>query len=603
MGEGVVREKLKLLPDSPGVYLMLDAEGTIIYVGKARVLKNRVRQYFHSSSKPSKVQAMIDNIADFSYIVAPTEVDALALENNLIKKYKPKYNILLKDDKTYPYIKVHTREQFPHLSITRRVKKDGRYFGPFMGGISCKDILDVAAKVYNVRLCNTGITEKPKKPCLNHHLGRCLAPCAHACSEEEYAERVEKVLSFLSGNYEEAEALLREKMELFAEREEFELAMEYRDRIGMLKKLQLKRITSMPKDVDADVWALASNGLYATLSVLVTRKGIMQGGRNYPLEEGAGERGESFLSFLIQYYTNHEFPHEIISDEEFDEALFRDYAFQKTGRKVEIVRPKLGVKRELCNMAAGNAKEFLEKSVSAIQHKNDMTVNACERLKTLLGLKRYPKRMECYDISNISGVDKVGSMVVFTDGEADKLAYRRFRIKTVEGADDFASLREVLRRRLAKLGTEEEERFPRPQLVVIDGGKGQLSAVKEVFEEAGVHDIELISLAKKEEEIFTLDREESVRLSRRDYALQTLQRIRDEAHRFAITYFRNLHSKRNLASVLDEIEGVGKQKRKALMDKFGTIDKIMRASVEELCEVEGIGRSLAEKIRTYFEEL
>ncbi len=603
MSESAIREKLKLLPDCPGVYLMLDSEGTIIYVGKARVLKNRVRQYFHSSPKPSKVQAMIENIADFSYVVAPTEVDALALENNLIKKYKPKYNILLKDDKTYPYIKVHTKEKFPHLSITRRVKKDGKYFGPFMGGISCKDILDIAAKVYNVRLCNTAVTEKPKKPCLNYHLGRCRAPCANLCSEEEYARQVEKTLSFLSGNYEEAEALLKEKMALFAEREEFELALEYRDRIGMLKKLQLKRITAMPKDVDADIWALATNGLYAVLSVLVTRKGIMQGSRNFPLEEGAGERGESFLSFLIQFYSGHEFPHEIVTDELFDDELFNDYALKKSGKKVEIVRPKFGVKRELCNMAVGNAKEYLEKSVSAIEHKNDMTTGACERLKTLLNLERYPKRMECYDISNISGVDKVGSMVVFTDGEADKSAYRRFRVKTVEGADDFASLKEVLKRRLAKLGTEEESRFPKPQLIVIDGGKGQLRAVKEIFDEMGVTDIDLISLAKQEEEIFTLFQEESVRLERRDFALQTLQRIRDEAHRFAITYFRNLHSKRNLASVLDEIDGVGKQKKKALMQKFGTIDKIMRASKEELTQAEGIGEELAARIRKYFEEL
>ncbi len=603
MISSVLQEKLKLLPDTPGVYLMLDAEGTVIYVGKARVLKNRVRQYFHSSPKPSKVQAMVENIADFSYIVAPTEVDALALENNLIKKYKPKYNILLKDDKTYPYIKVHTREKFPHLSITRKVKKDGRYFGPFMGGISCKDILDVAAKVYCVRLCSTSITEKPKKPCLNYHLGRCLSPCAHLCTEEEYAERVEKAISFLSGNYEEAERLLKEKMALFAEREEFELAMEYRDRIGMLRKLQLKRITSMPKDVDADIWALASNGLYAVISVLVTRKGIMQGSRNFPLEEGAGERAESFLSFLSQYYANHELPHELIADEPFDEELFTAYARGKTGRKLEIVRPKFGVKRELLTMAERNAKEYLEKSVSAIEHKNDMTTSACRRLKELLGLKRYPKRMECYDISNISGVDKVGSMVVFTDGEADKYAYRRFKIRTVEGADDFASLKEVLKRRLGKLGTEEEERFPKPQLIVIDGGKGQLSAVREIFEEMGVSDIDLIALAKQEEEIFTLSSEESVRLSRRDFALQVLQRIRDEAHRFAITYFRNLHSKRNLASVLDGIEGVGKRKKAALMEKFGTIDRIMRASEPELMAAEGIGPELAARIRTYFEEL
>ncbi len=597
-----LKEKLKLLPDSPGVYIMLDKEGTVIYVGKARVLKNRVRQYFHTSEKPVKVRSMVENIADFSYIVAPSEVDALALENTLIKKHKPKYNILLKDDKTYPYIKVHTREEFPHISVTRRIKKDGRYFGPFMGGISCKDIVDIAAKAYNIRTCVTPIG-KNKKPCLNYHLKRCLAPCAGHVTKEEYAERVEKTLSFLSGNYEDAERLLKEKMKQFADEEQFELALAARDKIAMLKRLGGRRITSMPRDVDADIWAISSNGLYAAVSLLVTRKGVMQGARTFSLEEGAGEGSEAFTSVLTQYYSSHEVPHELILSAEADDDLLTSFLREKREGNLTITRPKLGVKKELLDMAEKNAKEYLDKSVSQIRHKNDMTKNACERLQTLLGLKRYPKRIECYDISNISGVDKVGSMVVFTDGEADKYEYRRFRIKTVEGADDFASLREVLERRLKKLGTEEEERFAKPQLIVIDGGKGQLSAVREIFDRLGVGDIDLVALAKQEEEIFTLSSSESVRLKKSDYALRTLQRIRDEAHRFAITYFRNLHSKRNLSSVLDEIEGVGKQKRIALLEKFKSIDKIMQASEEELCSCEGIGRELALRIREYFQKL
>lgn len=597
-----LKEKLKLLPDSPGVYIMLDKEGTVIYVGKARVLKNRVRQYFHTSEKPVKVRSMVENIDDFSYIVAPSEVDALALENTLIKKHKPKYNILLKDDKTYPYIKVHTREEFPHISVTRRIKKDGRYFGPFMGGISCKDIVDIAAKAYNIRTCVTPIG-KNKKPCLNYHLKRCLAPCAGHVTKEEYAERVEKTLSFLSGNYEDAERLLKEKMKQFADEEQFELALAARDKIAMLKRLGSRRITSMPRDVDADIWAISSNGLYAAVSLLVTRKGVMQGARTFSLEEGAGEGSETFTSVLTQYYSSHEVPHELILSAEADDDLLTSFLREKREGNLTITRPKLGVKKELLDMAEKNAKEYLDKSVSQIRHKNDMTKNACERLQTLLGLKRYPKRMECYDISNISGVDKVGSMVVFTDGEADKYEYRRFRIKTVEGADDFASLREVLERRLKKLGTEEEERFAKPQLIVIDGGKGQLSAVREIFDRLGVGDIDLVALAKQEEEIFTLSSSESVRLKKSDYALRTLQRIRDEAHRFAITYFRNLHSKRNLSSVLDEIEGVGKQKRIALLEKFKSIDKIMQASEEELCSCEGIGRELALRIREYFQKL
>ena len=604
MSESVIREKLKMLPDSPGVYIMMDADGVVIYVGKARVLKNRVRQYFHSSLKSPKVQAMVDNIADFAYVVTPSEVDALALENTYIKKYKPKYNILLKDDKTYPYIKVYTKESFPHIGITRKIKRgDGRYFGPFMGGIAAKEIVDVAAKVYHIRTCTVAVKEKPVKPCLEYHLGRCGAPCAHLIGCEAYAQQVEKVLAFLSGDYEEAERLLTEKMKAFAENEEFELALEYRDRIEMLSRLGERRITAMPRDVDADIWAFETNGLYAAASVLITRGGIMQGSRNFSLDGGVGERGESFLSFLTQYYAAHELPHELVADEPFDEALFSSYAEKKSGRKITITRPKFGIRRELLDMAEGNVREYLEKSVSAIAHRSDMTTGACERLQELLSLRHYPKRMECYDISNISGVDKVGSMVVFTDGEADKMQYRRFRIRTVEGADDFASLREVLRRRLSKLGTAEEERFARPQLIVIDGGKGQLSAVKEIFDEMGISDIDLVSLAKREEEVFTLFSDAPVIIDRRDYALKTLQRIRDEAHRFAITYFRSLHSKRNLASVLDEIEGVGKQKRIALMQAFGDIDKIMHASEEELSKVEGIGPSLAARIRKYFEEL
>ena len=597
-----IKEKLKLLPDSPGVYIMLDKDGVVIYVGKARVLKNRVRQYFHTSDKPVKVKSMVENIADFSYIVAPSEVDALALENNLIKKYKPKYNILLKDDKTYPYIKIHTREEFPHISITRRIQKDGKYFGPFMGGINCKDIVDIAAKAYNIRTCNTPVS-KNKKPCLNYHLKRCLAPCAGYVSKEEYAERVEKTIAFLSGNYEDAERLLKEKMQQFADEEQFELALATRDKIAMLRRLGGRRITSMPRDVDADVWAIATNGLYAAVSLLVTRRGVMQGARTFSLEAGAGENGEALTSLLTQYYSAHEVPHEIVLGAEADDELLVAYARQKRDRAVAITRPKMGVKKELLDMAQKNANEYLEKSVSQIRHKNDMTVSACERLQALLELKHYPKRMECYDISNISGVDKVASMVVFTDGEADKYAYRRFKIKTVEGADDFASLQEVLQRRLSKLGTEEEERFPKPQLIVIDGGKGQLSSVKEIFEAMGITDIDLIALAKQDEEVFTLQKSESVKIKKSDYALRMLQRIRDEAHRFAITYFRSLHSKRNLSSVLDEIEGVGKNKRIALMEKFSSIDKIMQASEEELMGCEGIGRELARRIREHFQNL
>ena len=598
----VIKEKLKLLPDNPGVYIMLDKYSNVIYVGKARVLKNRVRQYFHSSEKPEKVMKMVENIADFNYIITNSEIDALALENNLIKKYKPKYNILLKDDKTYPYIKVNMREDFPNFSITRRIKKDGsKYFGPFMGGISCKDILEIVQLTFCVRLCHTATTGK-KRECLNYHIGRCFAPCAGKISKEDYAVRVRNALSFLDGNLAEADLLLRQKMTAAAENENFELALDYKKKLDMLSKLEAKRITSLNRAIDADIIAYATNGLYSAVNVLVTRKGIMQGGSSFALDEAHLTDGEALTGFITQYYQHHEVPLEIIVEEFCEKELLQTYFKEKFDKNVEITPAKQGDKSKLLKMAKKNAEEYLEKSVDKIKHKDDMTVNACKHLQELLSLKAYPRRMECYDISNISGVDKVGSMVVFIDGEEDRSSYRRFKIKTVEGANDFASLQEVLTRRLDKLGTDEEEKFPKPDLIIIDGGKGQLSAVKEIFDGKNIDGIELISLAKREEEVFTLYSDDSVKISHRDYSLKMLQRIRDEAHRFAITYFRNLHSKRNLQSVLSEISGVGKVKRLALLEKFGTLDRIMDASVEELAEVDGISKAIAQNIYDYLKE-
>lgn len=599
----VIREKLSLLPDNPGVYIMLNKYGNVIYVGKARVLKNRVRQYFHSSPKPQKVMQMVENIADFNYIITATEIDALALENNLIKKYKPKYNILLKDDKTYPYIKVDMRDDFPGFYVTRKIKKDGcRYFGPFMGGINYKDILETCQLLYNVRLCHTAIGAKPKRECLNFHLGRCLAPCAHKVSKEEYAERVRGALAFLDGDYKGAQEKLKEKMIAAAENEAFELALDYRNKMNMLSKLEAKRVTAINKAIDADIVAYATNGLYSAINVLVTRKGIMQGGFSFALDDAHENDAEALTSFITLYYSSHEPPLELILEGYAERQLVEQFFRDKLGKNVTVTLAKQGIKAELLKMAKDNAADYLERSVDRIKHKDDMTINACNRLKEQLSLSRYPRRMECYDISNVSGVDKVGSMVVFIDGEADRNSYRRFKIKTVEGADDFASLKEVLTRRLKKIGTDEEERFPKPDLIVIDGGKGQLSAVKEVFDELGATDIDLISIAKQEELIFTVNSDEGVIIPRRDYSLRMVQRIRDEAHRFAITYFRSVHTKRNLASLLSEIDGVGKAKAKALMDRFSNINAIMAASVEELATAEGIGSELAARIKKYFDE-
>ena len=597
--------KISMLPEDPGVYVMLDADGNVIYVGKAKVLKNRVKQYFYSNKKPEKVAAMVSNIADFYYIITTSEIDALSLENNLIKKYKPHYNILLKDDKTYPYIKVNLKDKFPAFSVTRKIRRDGaKYFGPFMGGVNAKDTLEIINTAFTVRTCDVKIDpDKPRKECLEYHIGRCLAPCAGLVDEKTYAERVRGAVDFLSGADEDVEKLLIEKMTKFAGLEEFELALSYRDKLKMLEKIKLKRITALNKFVDMDIIGVADNGLYAAVNALFVRGGRMQGGKSFSLEDASDGDGERIRGFITGYYTKGaEIPDEILVCSEIeDAAAVEEYLKTTYGKSVRISVPQKGVKKQLVDMAKKNAEDYLEKEIDKIKHKDDMTVEACRRLKEILSLKRYPRRMECYDISHISGVDKVGSMVVFVDGEPDKDSYRRFRIKTVEGNNDFACLKEVLKRRLDKLKSDEKDKFPRPDLIIIDGGKGQLSSVKAVFDEEGC-DIDLISLAKREEEIFTIYSNEPIVLSHRDCCLKTLQRIRDEAHRFAITYHRQTHVRRNLASELKEIDGIGDKKRKALVDKFGGIENIKRASEDELAETEGIGKALAKTIKEYFND-
>ncbi len=602
----VLESKIKMLPTSPGVYVMLDSSGQIIYVGKAKVLKNRVKQYFYSTQKTEKVAAMVSNIADFYYIITESEIDALSLENNLIKKHKPRYNILLKDDKTYPYIKVDLKANFPTFTVTRKIKRDGaRYFGPFMGGVNVKDTLEIINTAFMIRTCQTVINpEKPKRECLNYHIGKCLAPCAGKCTEKEYDERVRLALDFLGGDDEKVEEILKERMERCSEIEEFELALSYRDRLKMLDKIKLRRITALNRFVNADVIAVATNGVYAAINMLFIRSGRMQGGKNFAVSDAEEDNGERISSFITQYYASGvELPDEImISAPVQDAEALSGYFKKEFSKSVRIYVPERGDKRKLVEMAIENAEDYLEKEVDRIKHKDDMTTAACLKMKKLLSLKNVPKRIECYDISHISGVDKVGSMVVFTDGEADKTEYRRFRIKTVEGSDDFACLKEVLSRRISKLGTDEEEKFAKPDLIVIDGGKGQLSSVEEVFVAKRITDIDLISLAKKEEEIFTLSSPEPIVLPRRDYCLRLLQRLRDEAHRFAITYHRHTHEKTNLQSELTKIEGIGEKKRKALIDKFGSLENIKRASKEELKETEGIGDKQADAVIAYFHE-
>ncbi|MBO4572192.1 MAG: excinuclease ABC subunit UvrC [Clostridia bacterium] len=602
----VISEKLKLLPDSPGVYVMLNADGHVIYVGKAKVLKNRVRQYFHAGVKTDKVMAMVNNIVDFYYIITNSEIDALSLENNLIKKYKPRYNILLKDDKTYPYVRINLKEPYPRFEITRRVRFDGaKYFGPFMGGVSVKEVLEIVNRCFELRTCKQTLPNKSvKRECINYHIGRCHAPCTAQISPADYRARVDGAIDFLSGNDDAAETLLKEKMLAFADEGQFEAAIDCRNKLAEIAKIKEHKITDLNRFINADIIALMTDGVYGAVNVLITRSGRMQGGKNFSVSTAVGDEKSMLSEFILRYYRDgRELPDEIVLYSECEDGDVLEKYFKETFRKsVSIIVPKQGVRRQLADMAGNNAKDHLEKSVGAIQHKDDKTVTACARLKDILSLSRYPKRMECYDISNVSGVDKVASMVVFTDGEKDAKEYRRFTIKTVEGANDFASLKETLTRRLNKLGTEEEARFPKPDLIVIDGGKGQLSSVKEVFDELNITDIDLISLAKREEEIFTVRSNVPVVLPHSDYCLRMLQAIRDEAHRFAITYFRNKHNKRNLSLRLDGIKGVGKVRKEKLFERFGTAENIARAELEDIAGIEGFGEKYAKLVYEWFKK-
>lgn len=596
---GVIEDKLKFLPTNPGVYVMLDSDGQIIYVGKAKNLKNRVRQYFFNSVKTEKVMAMVSHIADFYYYIVPSEIDALSLENNLIKKHKPRYNILLKDDKTYPYIKINLKETFPAFTITRKLLNDGaKYFGPFMGGINVNSVIEIVNLAYKVRPCDKKLNiNKPIKPCLNYHLKKCYAPCANCITEEEYSKSVKDAVEFLSGDTTKVEKILKDKMLKASDNEEFELAIKYKEALNSLDKIKLKRLTSLNKFLSADIIAYCSNGIYSTVNLLVVRNGRMLGGKNFSFESVENTEEESLSEFIRRYYQkNSDFPQEIILSIELnDRKVLEDYIKGNFGVNLSILSVKQGIRKQLADMAKANATEHLITAVDRIKHKDDMTKKACESLREKLSLANYPRRMECYDISNISGVDKVGSMVVFIDGEKSADDYRRFKIKTFEGADDFRSLQEVLRRRLERMKTDPE-RFPKPDLIIIDGGKGQLSSVKEIFDEMKITGIDLISLAKREEEVFLPNCSQSIMLDKSDYCLRMLQRIRDEAHRFAITYHRTLRGKRALSSVLDRIKGLGKIKQKALIEKFNDLSGIMMATKEQLKEVEGIGEKQAQTI-------
>ena len=592
-------EKLKILPAQSGVYIMLDEFDNLLYVGKAKILKNRVRQYFHNSVKNDKTMALVEKIHDFRYIITPNEYEALILENNLIKQYNPPYNILLKDDKTYPYIRIKTKEKFPKVEICYKMKADGaKYFGPYMLGVSVRDVLEIIHTVFPVRSCNT----LGKRECLNYHIGRCLAPCTGRVSEEEYKKVIKNVIDFLSGNDETVKRILTEKMMACAEKEEFEQAKIYRDTLKSLDNLVRKQTIPFKQETDIDVFTFVTNGMYSVVNCFAVRGGKYLGGINFPCRET--ELSNGLTSFIMQYYENNSINcSEILvsSEIEFKEEL-SDYLSEKSGRRIQVVVPSGGIRRQLIDMGVANAEDYLARQLEHQNRYDELTLGGVKQLKELLGLPVLPMRMECYDISHISGTNKVASMVVFKEGAKASQHYRHFKIKTVAGNNDFACMFETLTRRFEEWKKQKDVSFSeRPDLIVIDGGKGQLGYVMDAMEKEGL-DFTVISLAKRIEEVFVPGKEESILLPRDSLALKLLVRIRDEAHRFAITYHRNLRLKQMTESELTAIEGIGKTKARNLLVHFRKIEKIATASVDELSEVKGIGKSDAERIAAYYKD-
>jgi len=597
----LVAEKLKLLPDSPGVYLMKDARGKIIYVGKAIVLKNRVRQYFQSSrNQAPKVRAMVSHVADFETIMTANEVESLILEANLIKKHRPRYNIRLKDDKSYPYVKVTVQEEYPRVFITRRVVRDGaRYFGPYTNVTALRDSLKLLRRLFPLRTCRT----MPDRPCLEYHIKRCLAPCVGKVTEEDYRAMIHAVLLFLEGRTDAVERELEHRMALAAEAYHFETAARLRDQLTAVRKAA-ERQNIVTGAGDQDALGMARSAAGVCVQIFFIRGGKMIGREHFLLRGSEEEDDADILrAFLEQYYNQATFvPREILLphaiEEDAREIIERWLAERKGGGKVVLLTPQRGTKRDIVTMATGNAEKFLADEETRRSLADEATLGAVEELGRYLGLKKPPYRMECFDISHNQGQETVASMVVFENGMPKKSDYRRFKIKSAEGKpDDFLSMREVTTRRY--VGLPEEEL---PDLIIIDGGKGQLSSALEIIRnEAGHKTVPVVGLAKQFELIFTEGNSEPVELPRRSQSLYLVQRIRDEAHRFAITFHRNLRGKRNLVSVLDHIVGMGPKRRQSLWTHFGTLDRIKAASVDELASVPGMNRPSAEAVYYFFE--
>ncbi len=605
---------------------MRNAKGEVIYVGKAARLKDRVRSYFGSPrSLEPKTRALRAEIEDFEYIVCTNAGEALILEATLIKRHQPFFNIRLKDDKRYPYLKVDVQNPWPRVYITRRIEKDGaRYFGPYASAGSVRASLDLLKKLFPYRSCTKEITGKDPRPCLDYYIKRCIAPCTAYCTEEEYAEVINQITLFLEGKASDVLDRLGGQMDAAAEALDFERAAMLRDQIRAIERTVERQMLSTTRKEDLDVFGLAREGDRACVQVFFVRGTQMTGRDHFVLEGVTGECDEAVLGSLLQQYyeSAQSFPRLVVVPlEPQGSAGLGEMLTQKRGANVEIRVPQRGEKRKLLEMAGENATEALD--VLKVRWLSDQTktATALEELREELALPDLPHRIECYDNSNIQGTSPASSMVVFTDGQPAPRQYRKFRIKTVEGADDFATMQEVLRRRFKRAAkrieqqrlegsdttpsdssdekASDDDSWDLPDLVIVDGGKGQLRAAVEVMRELGVYDIPTVGLAKRHEELFAPDEEAPIVLPRGSEALYLVQRIRDEAHRFAITYHRQLRGKAATASILDSIPGVGPKRKRALLRKFGSLKAVREAAIDDIASTAGYTRSLAEKVKEY----
>ncbi len=593
-----VKKKAKTLPLSSGVYIYKGEHDEVLYVGKAKILRRRVLQYFGDVGISVKTRALRAKIRDINYVVTPSELDALVLENNLIKRYRPPYNILLKDDKTYPYIKINMKEDFPSVEVTRVLKRDGsRYFGPYMLGISASAIMEVIHYAFPIRSCHKDVSRR-SEPCLDYHLERCLAPCARKCSKTEYRQMLDGVIKFLNGDDKSVAEELTRRMKEASDEENFELAKEYRDRLKILGSLVRRQVAELPRDLNTDVFGVYGDSLGAVVNVLMVRSGKILGSDNIPVADNSPT---TISQFLIQYYDNNPLLADIIVSTVFPEFSRQivDYLKEKYGRDVGFNLGNTPFYKSLMAMSLNNAKEYSDKNASVIETHREMTEKAVEDLELTLGLSRTPYRMECFDISHISGTNKVASMVVFKSGMKAGEHYRKFKIKTVVGNNDFACMREILTRRVAKIGVSQDVSFgEKPDLIVIDGGKGQLSSVWDVIPD----DIDVIALAERNEEIYIRGGPATpVHLSKANNALKLLQRIRDEAHRFAITYHRSLRGKSQTDSELLKIDGVGEATAKKLVRVYKDLSAIATAEVDDLIK-NGFGKKVAENVYKHFRD-